>query len=130
MKLSLLIYGSPTGSQAPHTAYRYAAAALEKGHTIHRVFFYGDAVHTASSLTVTQQDETSIESLWQQLLRKHDIDPVVCIAAAVRRGLLDETEARRHEKSAFNLSSPFTLSGLGQLLEAINHSDRLITFGY
>ncbi len=130
MNLSLLVYGSPTGSQAAHTAYRYAAAALDKGHTIHRVFFYGDAVHTASSLTVVPQDEISIETLWGQLLSKHDIDSVVCIAAAVRRGLLDENEASRHEKSACNLSSPFTLSGLGQLLEAINHSDRLITFGH
>jgi len=66
---------------------------------------------------------------WQALARDHDIDLVVCIAAALRRGVLDESEQSRYEKPANNLAAGFVLGGLGQLLDAAVSSDRLITFG-
>lgn len=129
MKFSLAIYSAPYTSQASDTAYRFACALLESGHCIYRVFFYQDGVHNASHLTTPPQDETNLPASWQQLAQVHNIDLVVCIAAALRRGVLNQEEAERYEKSTHNLAQEFTISGLGQLVDAAVSSDRLITFG-
>lgn len=129
MIFSLLITGAPYSSQAADTAYRFAQSLLNQGHSIHRVFFYADAVHSASALACPPQDENHVPDNWSQLAQKHNLDLVVCIAAAVRRGILDDNEARRYEKARGNLTDNFTLSGLGQLVEAGIVSDRVVTFG-
>jgi Uncharacterized conserved protein involved in intracellular sulfur reduction len=54
---------------------------------------------------------------------------VVCIAAALRRGVLDDAEASRYQRPAVNLPKPWELSGLGQLHEAAQTADRLVCFG-
>lgn len=129
MIFSLAIYAAPYSSQASDSAYRFATAVLANGHQLYRVFFYHDAVHTASVLTTPPQDELNLSQNWQHLSKAHNIDLVVCIAAALKRGLLNEQEAHRYEKPAFNLADGFTISGLGQLVDAAVISDRLITFG-
>jgi len=129
MKYSLAIYGAPYSSQAAETAFSFAQAAIARGHHIYRLFFYLDGVHNASNLATPPQDETDIPARWQQLIKTHQIDAVVCIAAGLRRGLLDEVEQQRYEKPSNNLSDSFTLSGLGQLIDAGTQSHRLITFG-
>ncbi len=129
MIFSLAIYAAPYSSQASDSAYRFAAALLENGHTLYRVFFYHDAVHTASSLATPPQDETFFTQNWQTLAQQHNIDLVVCIAAALKRGLLNQQEAVRYEKPAANLAEGFEISGLGQLVDAAVMSDRLVTFG-
>ena len=129
MKFSILIYGSAHNSQSVHTAYRFCKATLTSGHEIHRIFFYGESVHTASMLAAPQRDEQDTHKLWKELAEEHDLDMVVCIAAALKRGVLDENEASRHETIAYNIAAPYQLSGLGQLTEAAMLSDRLITFG-
>ena len=118
MKFSILVYGAPTSSQAAASAYRFARAAIEKGHQIHRVFFYGDGVHTATRLSAVPQDETDLYRQWRELAQNHQLDMVVCIAAALKRGVLDDEEAGRFEKDGDNLAEGFELSGLGQLVDA------------
>ena len=129
MKYSLAIYTSPYSSQGSETAYQFARAALELGHEIYRLFFYMDGVQNATMLAVAPQDETDIAARWATLVREHDIDAVVCVAAALKRGLLNETESRRYEKHAHNMDPAYDLSGLGQLVDAGMQSDRLISFG-
>lgn len=129
MIFSILIYGSAHNSQSAHSAYRFTHSLLQSGHQIHRVFFYGESVHVASGLSAPPRDELNIHQLWKDLAEAHQLDLVVCIAAALKRGVMDESEARRHEKSSFNTQAPFELSGLGQLSEAAIISDRLVTFG-
>ena len=129
MQLSLLILGAPYSSQSATTALRFAKAALESGHNLYRVFFYNNAVNTGSSLITPPQDEQNIPEQWQALAADNDIDLVVCVASALKRGILDSTEAERHEKPANNLAEGFEISGLGQLIDASVQSDRLITFG-
>jgi len=129
MIFSLAIYAAPYSSQASHTAYSFALALLENGHTLYRVFFYHDAIHTASSLATPQQDEINFTEQWQEIAKVHKIDLVVCIAAALKRGLLNQQESARYEKPTFNLAAGFEISGLGQLIDAAVMSDRLITFG-
>jgi tRNA 2-thiouridine synthesizing protein D len=47
----------------------------------------------------------------------------------LRRGILNDSEAQRFEKTASNLAPGFNISGLGQLIEASLVSDRVISFG-
>lgn len=129
MKFSLVIYGAPHASQSAASALRFARALLQQGHEIHRVFFYCDGVHNGSALSAPPQDEADPVAAWQSLQRQHQLDLVVCIAAAQRRGVLSENEASRLEKPAANLAEGFELSGLGQMADAAAGSDRLITFG-
>lgn len=129
MIFSILIYGSAHNSQSVLSAYRFTESVLRAGHQIHRVFFYGESVHAASLLSAPPRDESDIHKLWKALAEKHQIDMVVCIAAALKRGVMNEAEAKRHEKTSFNTQAPFELSGLGQLSEAAIISDRLVTFG-
>jgi len=129
MNYSLVILGAPYSTQSATTALNFTKALLKNGHQIYRIFFYHDAVHNGSGLSAPPQDELNIPTEWQKLKKDHSIDLVICIAAAVKRGILDTNEARRHEKSSSNLSDCFELSGLGQLVDATEHSDRVITFG-
>lgn len=125
---SLVIYGAPYSSQAASSALNFAEAALSSGHTIYRLFFYQDGVHNASALVVPPQDEKNIPQAWQALIKQYDIDAVVCVASALKRGILDDGEAQRYDKVTANLLPGFTISGLGQLVDASLHSDRLLSF--
>lgn len=129
MIFSIVVTGAPYSSQASASALQFSRSVLKLGHQIHRVFFYADGVHSGSALAAPPQDEINIPHEWNELGREHQLDLVVCIAAAVRRGVLDQGEAQRYEKSSYNLASNFALSGLGQLVEAGIISDRVITFG-
>lgn len=129
MIFSLAIYSAPHTTQASDSAYRFAETLLSEGHSLYRVFFYQDGVYNSNNLITPAQDETDISSGWQQLSAKYQIDMVVCIAAALKRGILNQEEAERYEKPAHNLRDGFAISGLGQLVDAALMSDRLITFG-
>jgi len=129
MNVSLLILSEPYSSQSSLSALKYAKAALQAGHTIKRVFFYHNGVHTGSALQTPQQDETNIQQEWANLAESHKLDLVICIAAALKRGNLTEDEANRYDREQHNIHAPFELSGLGQLLDAQLNSDQMITFG-
>jgi tRNA 2-thiouridine synthesizing protein D len=128
MIFSLAIYAPPS-AQSSHSAYDFAHALLAQGHQLYRVFFYHDAVYMGSKLVTPPQDETNHTARWQALSKMHNIDLVICIAAGLRRGVIDQKEADRYNKDSDNLAESFELSGLGQLVDAAVHSDRLITFG-
>ncbi len=127
MIFSLAVYAAPYSSQASHSAYEFAAALLHQGHTLHRIFFYHDGVHTATSLATPPQDEFNLYQAWNNLANENDL--VICIAAALKRGILNSEEAIRYEKPAHNLANNYSIGGLGQLVEAAAISDRVITFG-
>ena len=129
MIFSLAIYASPS-AQACDSAYHFADTLLAQGHTLYRVFFYHEAVHLSSTLNTPPQDEKQVTQRWQTLAEDYNVDLVVCIAAGLRRGILDEKEADRYNKAHHNLADHFELSGLGQLVDAAVRSDRLMTFGH
>lgn len=128
MKFVIALF-SPAHAPSSRRALRFAEAALAAGHEIPRLFFYQDGVHSASGNTVVAQDELDVPQLWRALVNAHHLDAVVCIAAALRRGVLDAGEASRYQREAANLPAPWVLSGLGQLHEAAQEADRLICFG-
>jgi tRNA 2-thiouridine synthesizing protein D len=118
MKLGILVSEGPFTHQASDSAYLFTKAALEKGHEIVRVFFYHDGVYNSNKLSEPQSDDRNLVKLWSELGEEHDLDMVVCVAAAMRRGVKDEL-----------LAAGFHISGLGQLVEAGIVGDRLVTFG-
>lgn len=129
MKFAILVNEGPYQHQAADSAYQFAKAALEKGHEIFRIFFYHDGVNNATRLTIPPQDDRNIVDRWTKLAQDHNLDLVVCIAAAQRRGILDANEAKRNGKNADNIADGFRISGLGQLIEAGIQADRLVVFG-
>lgn len=129
MKFTVIILGAPYTGESAETAYRFSQAILGQGHDIYRLFFYHDGVHNASSLLTLPQDEVQYSQRWQQLIEQHQLNATVCIASALRRGIINDSEAKRFAKPAANLATGFELSGLGQLIDATAHCDRLITFG-
>jgi len=129
MKLTIQINEGPYQHQSSDTAYFFIKAALEKGHEIFRVFFYHDGVHNGTRLTTPPQDDRHIVNRWSELAQEHNLDMVLCVAAAQRRGLVDDGEAQRNGKDATNIAPGFRISGLGQLIEGGIQSDRLVVFG-
>ena len=128
MKFAIALY-SAAHAPSSRRALLFAQAALAGGHEIVRLFFYQDGVYSASNNIVAPQDEQDIARQWREFVSQHQLDGVVCIAAALRRGVLNAEEAARYQRSAVNLEAPWALSGLGQLHDAIQEADRLICFG-
>ncbi len=128
MRFAIAVF-SPAHAPSSRRALRFAEAALAGGHQIERLFFYQDGVHSASGNIVAPQDELDSAAQWRQFITEHRLDAVVCIAAALRRGVLDAAQASRYQRDAANLPAPWVLSGLGQLHEAAQSADRLICFG-
>lgn len=128
LRYTLVITGAPYTSQAPQTALSIAGALVSAGHRIDRVFLYGDGVLLASELNCPPSDETDWTRAWSAFLTEHQIPAIACIASALRRGLLDATEQARYQKPAHNLAAPFELAGLGEWVDGIRQSDRLLQF--
>ena len=118
MNIGILVNEGPYTHEASDSAYHFCKAALAGGHQIQRVFFYHDGVNNATRLTELPQDDRNIVNRWSKLAADHKVDLVVCVAAALRRGIKDE-----------NLAAGFRISGLGQLIESSIQADRMVTFG-
>jgi tRNA 2-thiouridine synthesizing protein D len=129
MKFSILINEGPYTHQASDSAYYFTEAALRAGHDIVRVFFYHDGVNNGTRLSVPPQDDRNISERWSALGEEHSLELILCVAAAQRRGMLDEDEAKRAGKDSNNIAPGFEISGLGQLIDAGIQADRLIVFG-
>ncbi|NNB67967.1 sulfurtransferase complex subunit TusD [Pseudomonas fluorescens] len=128
MKFAIALF-SAAHAPSSRRALLFAQAALAGGHEIVRLFFYQDGVYSASTNSVAPQDEQDIARQWREFVSAHQLDGVVCIAAALRRGVLNKEEATRYQRNAVNLDAPWALSGLGQLHDAAQAADRLICFG-
>ena len=129
MKFGIMVSEGPYTHQASDTAYHFTKAALEAGHEIYRVFFYHDGVNNGTRLASPPQDDRNVMARWSELAEKYELDMVVCVAAAQRRGIVDDGEAKRNGKDATNIAPGFRISGLGQLIEAGIQSERLMVFG-
>jgi tRNA 2-thiouridine synthesizing protein D len=128
MKFAIQVNSSPYHSNTGHSAYQFVEAALAQGHQICRVFFYHEGIYHAFNTATPPDDEVNFTQRWSALAKQHQIDLVVCISAAQRRGLLYADEARRQGK-ADDLAEGFRISGLGQWLDAILAADRCLVFG-
>ena len=111
------------------TAARFARSVLARGHTISRVFFLDAGTSNGAAAAVLPQDEDDRLRPWLELAEQYQVELILCIASALRYGMLDDTEASRYEKPSATIHPAFTVSGLGQLVDAGAGADRLVTFG-
>ena len=118
MKFGIQVNEGPFTHQASDSAYQFVKAVIEKGHQVMRVFFYYDGVNNANKQSSPQSDDRNLVKLWGELAAEHNVDLVVCVAAALRRGIVED-----------NLAAGFRISGLGQLTEVGIAADRLVVFG-
>lgn len=129
MIYSLLVLSSPVSGHSSRTAAEFAQCLIGRGHTLHRVFFLDAGTVTSAAACVFPQDEADPFPAWELLAGQHGVELVICVSSALRHGMLDATEAARHERGQATIRPLFTLSGLGQLIDACANSDRLVTFG-
>ncbi|BET95331.1 sulfurtransferase complex subunit TusD [Xenorhabdus taiwanensis] len=124
----LLVTGPAYGTQHASSAYQFAQALIASGHKLHSVFFYREGVQNGNQLVAPANDEFDLVRAWQVLAVQHQFDLFICVAAALRRGVVDEQQARELNLPAANLAEGFELSGLGSLAEAMMLCDRVIQF--
>lgn len=125
---ALLVTGPAYGTQTASSAYQFAQAVLARGHTLSQIFFYREGVANANALTAPASDEHHLVEAWAQLSAQHQIPLNVCVAAALRRGIIDTEQATQEQRTGSNLHPAFTLSGLGELAQAALTCDRIVQF--
>lgn len=121
MKFSLAIYSSPEQNSSAHTALDFAEELLCQGHHIYRLFFFNDGVLNCADTNNT------VNRAWQKLINTQQLDAIVCIASAQKRGL-DHSKDTADWPSK-NIHSAFSAGGIAQLIDATVQSDRIISFG-
>ncbi|MCF6193649.1 MAG: sulfurtransferase complex subunit TusD [Kangiellaceae bacterium] len=125
----ILVSASPLKTQAHLTAIRFVETLCSQKIPIANVFFYQDAVLVANSLTTPPSDEPHIRECWVKLAKKNGFELQTCIAASLRRGMLDKQLAAEYQQSAPSVNSDFVMSGLGQLASAMSDgNNKLIHF--
>lgn len=129
MRYAIQVNASPYQNNTGFSAYQFIKAALAHGHEIVRVFFYHEGVYHAFKQNTPPDDELNLTLNWSEMAAKHNIDLVVCISAAQRRGLLHSDEAKRRHKQDDDLATGFRIGGLGQWVEALIDADCVLVFG-
>ena len=109
MKFALVVLAAPDSSLCHFRAQQFARALPNANITLTRVFFYGEGVRGAA----TENGET-LKS-WSEIAASQGCELVLCSASAENCGLLDP-------------QAPFTLMGLGALMEAGHDCERVISF--
>lgn len=129
VKFAIQINSAPWESQGGDTAYQFSRAALKLGHEIVRIFFYYEGAHHGLRWMAPPEDEKPLLRRWSELAAEQGVDLVICISAAHRRGLLEQTEARRIGKLDNDLAAGFRIAGLGLWVDACLKADRFLVFG-
>ena len=128
MKYAIQVNSSPCQANSADTAYQFIKAALEMGHEVVRVFFYQEGGYHAFRYAAPPDDEQQFVARWSALAQEFNVDLVVCISAAQRRGLLEANEAKRVGKVDNDVADGFRIAGLGQWVESVLLADRYIEF--
>jgi tRNA 2-thiouridine synthesizing protein D len=123
MRFALMVTGPAYGTQQASSALQFAHALLEAGHELVSVFFYREGVYNANQFTSPASDEFDLVRAWQALNEKQGVELHICVAAALRRGVTDATEAARLGFPGKSQAG-FSLSGLGALAQAALTCDR------
>ncbi|EKM0533295.1 sulfurtransferase complex subunit TusD [Cronobacter turicensis] len=128
MRFALMVTGPAYGTQQASSALQFAKALLAESHSLESVFFYREGVYNANQFTSPASDEFDLVRAWQELHDEYGVALHICVAAALRRGVTDENEARTQGLPGANLQPGFQLSGLGALAEAALTCDRVVEF--
>ena len=113
----LMLHAAPWSNQAVLTACQFAHQAIKSGHTISAVFLYQDAVFNASQSLDISSDELNGQHHLLELHKKHNINLMLCVTAAEKRGL-----------SELNIHPEFNISGLAEFAELSTQANKVIQF--
>lgn len=127
-RFTVIVNKAPFDKQGNYSALRFCRAILESEHSLSSVFFYQSGVNAANSFLSGHSDEISLLTEWQTLYSEHKVPLLVCVSAANRRGVISQDDAAETDRKHFNLTNPFTSSGLGELTELMAGSDRVVQF--
>lgn len=124
----IMVTGPGYGNQRSSSALQFAQALLACGHHLGTVFFYQEGVANANRLSAPASDEADLVRAWYGLAQQHQVALHVCVAAALRRGVIDAAQAALLNLGGENLQTGFEFSGLGTLARAVLICDRFIQF--
>ncbi|QCI19046.1 sulfurtransferase complex subunit TusD [Buchnera aphidicola] len=126
MKYTILVTGSLYGTQNASTAFLFCKSLIKMNQTLNSIFFYCDGVLNANIINKVPVDEFDLVEGWQKLHKKYNVQLYVCASAALRRGIVEDNTILQFKKG--NLAPFFKFSGLLELGNSINISDRIIQF--
>ena len=129
MRFALLVQADPAHSPGAISALRFAEAVAASEHALVGVFFQGDGVQVAQQFRRPPRDEGDLKARWAKVSEHCALPLQLCVASALRRGLVDEQEAKRAGLAAATLTLPFELAGLATFLSHMQTADRVLTFG-
>lgn len=127
-KYSICVKGHPDSPAIGHSL-EFSKSTIAAGHQLTGIFFYGDAVSLCLKTRIPSQGTLCLGAEWESFLLDNQLEAIVCIAAALRRGVLDRTEAKRNNFDFNLLRGGFVISGLGQLIAANAEADHVLSFG-
>ena len=129
MKYAVAIHGAPYSSQAAEHALDFMEALFASGHTVERVFFFHEGAYHGLNGRVAPQTERRTDPRPRgAALESRGGELGICISSGIKRGVIDASEQQRYELPSLTLANDFQLVGLGQLIAAIEASDRYIEF--
>ena len=118
VNIGILVKEGPYNHQASDTAYKFAEAAIKRGHRVDAVFLYNDGVLNVTRLMDPPQDDRNISRRWAQFGLKHGTGIYACVVASKRRGISDDI-----------VIEGGVITGLGTFTEIATRNDRVVTFG-
>lgn len=125
---SILITSSPFEGDTALRALAFIQGVIDNGDVVNNVFFYSEGVHHCNSLMLKTGDELFAYDGWKALAADHNVNLMVCITAAVKRGIVSEMEAKENGIAQANLTAPFEQAGLGEFFAALHNCNRLVQF--
>lgn len=125
---SVLITSPPFNGDSAQRALSFIKGVISNGDTINHVFFYGDGVYHTNSLMLETGDSLFTYGEWKNLSSAHNVNLMVCITAAVKRGIVSQQEAKENGMGQSNLQAPFQQAGLGEFFTSLHNCERLVQF--
>lgn len=122
---SLLITHSPSDVTQTIAAQQFAQNLQLQGHHLDNIFFYGEGVLHANALNLAPSDEHATYHHWCNLHHTTQCQLLVCITAAIKRGVVSADEAK---DDMHNLHEPFEQAGLGEFFSALHQCNKLVQF--
>ncbi|BGI50872.1 MAG: sulfurtransferase complex subunit TusD [Arsenophonus endosymbiont of Ceratovacuna japonica] len=124
----LLVTEPAYGNQQAINAWKFANTLIMEGYILNTIFFYQNGVYNGNKLMLPANDEFNLLIEWKKLAKKTGCKLNICVSAALRRGIIDKTEAKNNNLFCNNLDEDFVLSGLDSLAEAMLICDRTVQF--
>ena len=113
MNFTVIVNAHPTSITA-QSALKFCQTLIDTGLEIYRLFFYGEGV-----LNGIDNFDQKTSGQWRQFITQNKLDAICCVNSATEHV----------QDSASNFLDGFSVSGIGQLVDGLVNSDRVITFG-